>query len=307
MAAARDIAALVRPGNGAMAALAVLVGASIPRPIWGYQEFPWPEALLVMASAFCIAGFGNVLDDILDRRVDVRAHPWRPLPSGRVSLRQAARLSLGLLTAGLVFAILAGPKILFFLASVNALALALYAKWLKAVPVAGNLLVAGVVASTFIFGALLTGEWWLRHWWGSLWALAGMAFLVNVARENAKSLEDAPHDADRRTLAQVSPWAARALTWATTLAACLAAAWMVLEPNDPWWMRRPITWDGHGFLGEGVLGWWRFGVAASIPVFLSGAARVVRDPRRSQKALKAAMAVALLGYAWGALGAWQAN
>jgi 4-hydroxybenzoate polyprenyltransferase len=47
---------------------------------------------------------GMVLNDVFDAEVDARDRPIRPIPSGRVSLKSAAALGWGMLTAGLVIA-----------------------------------------------------------------------------------------------------------------------------------------------------------------------------------------------------------
>jgi 4-hydroxybenzoate polyprenyltransferase len=57
--------------------------------------------LLVLASA-CIYGGGCALNDLCDRDVDAEERPFRPIPSGRVSVGEALFLTCGLFVAALI-------------------------------------------------------------------------------------------------------------------------------------------------------------------------------------------------------------
>jgi 4-hydroxybenzoate polyprenyltransferase len=63
--------------------------------------------LLLLASS-CLYCAGMVWNDYFDLEEDKRDRPFRPLPTGKVSLRAAARLGTALLAAGVAFAALAG-------------------------------------------------------------------------------------------------------------------------------------------------------------------------------------------------------
>jgi 4-hydroxybenzoate polyprenyltransferase len=85
--------------------------------------------VLLLASA-CLYSAGMVWNDYFDCEQDARERPFRPLPSGRISLRQAAQLGAGLLAAGVLLAWLAGRTSLF-LAVCLAAAIVAYDGWLK--------------------------------------------------------------------------------------------------------------------------------------------------------------------------------
>lgn len=68
----------------------------------------WISASLLLAGSACLYGAGMVWNDVFDVNEDRRDRPFRPLPSGRVSLRSAKALGTGLLVAGVAFATLAG-------------------------------------------------------------------------------------------------------------------------------------------------------------------------------------------------------
>jgi 4-hydroxybenzoate polyprenyltransferase len=63
--------------------------------------------LLALASG-CLYLAGMVWNDVFDRAEDAQARPFRPIPSGRVSVRTAVILGVLLMASGLGFAALAG-------------------------------------------------------------------------------------------------------------------------------------------------------------------------------------------------------
>ncbi len=67
----------------------------------------WKLACLVAASA-AIYTAGMVLNDVFDVAVDAKERPFRPLPSGQISLRAANVLGWGLLLVGVGLGWLAG-------------------------------------------------------------------------------------------------------------------------------------------------------------------------------------------------------
>jgi hypothetical protein len=67
----------------------------------------WLAFLLLVLASSCLYCAGMVWNDWFDLEQDRRERPERPLPSGRVSLREALRLGCALLAAGVLFAVLA--------------------------------------------------------------------------------------------------------------------------------------------------------------------------------------------------------
>jgi hypothetical protein len=68
----------------------------------------WPAALLLFVASACLYTGGMVFNDFFDVEQDRRERPGRPIPSGRVSRRQAGWLGAGLLAGGVLAAALAG-------------------------------------------------------------------------------------------------------------------------------------------------------------------------------------------------------
>jgi 4-hydroxybenzoate polyprenyltransferase len=124
-----------------MAALAVGAGLS-----------KWPAFILLLASA-CLYMGGMVWNDFFDVEQDARERPLRPIPSGRVSRREAGFLGAGLLAAGFVLAVLAGWILTLLGAQLGLLWTSLVAAFL----VAAILLYDGCLKRTWL-GPLAMGS-----------------------------------------------------------------------------------------------------------------------------------------------------
>lgn len=271
--------AMMRPGNCLMAAVGVLVGLAVV-PHGALPMATWIAAPL---AAFLVAGFGNVLNDVRDERIDARAHPDRALPSGRITRGAAAAFAALLLAFGLWEAFLAAGWPTLAFAAANALGLVLYEAALKRLGLPGNVLVGLMVASTFAFGALATGA--PAAEWGLLWLLVAMAFLANVARELLKDVEDMPADSgERDTLplragAGVTRLLAFFLVNAAVLLSLLA------------FFHSPAGWSRM----------WLAVLTGADLLFVLGSSLAWVDVARSQRVLKAAMLAALAAFLAGAL------
>jgi geranylgeranylglycerol-phosphate geranylgeranyltransferase len=270
---------MMRPSNCLMAALGTLAGLAVAldgAPTLG-------TAAAAGAAAFLVAASGNVLNDLRDATLDARAHPGRPLPSGRLRRADAAASAALLAALGAGAAWLAGglPTLAFALA--NLLALAAYEAWLKRVGLPGNVLVALLVASTFAFGAVAAGV--PPAGWGALWLLMALAFLANVAREVLKDVEDLDADRGERTTLplQAGPGAARILAFALANAAVLLSIVAFVDRPAGWWP----PWLGL--------------LAASDAAFVAAASLSWIDVGRAQRLLKAAMLLALAAFLAGPL------
>ncbi|WP_246001371.1 UbiA family prenyltransferase, partial [Allorhizocola rhizosphaerae] len=63
-----------------------------------------PRTAGVAAASVCLYWAGMAANDWADRSVDAVERPHRPIPSGRVSARQALSVACGLTAAGLAVA-----------------------------------------------------------------------------------------------------------------------------------------------------------------------------------------------------------
>lgn len=94
------------------------------------EPVPWLVGLLLMAASACLYSAGMVWNDFFDIEQDRRERPFRPLPSGRVSRKQAALIGGTLLLIGIIFSALAGNTS-FFIAVGLVCAILLYDGVLK--------------------------------------------------------------------------------------------------------------------------------------------------------------------------------
>ena len=93
---ARGLLALCRVSNLPTVWMNVVAAAALSGP----GVAPGALALLAFAlSAFYCAGMA--LNDLCDREIDAREQPFRPLPSGRVTLGEARTVTLALFGTGL--------------------------------------------------------------------------------------------------------------------------------------------------------------------------------------------------------------
>jgi 4-hydroxybenzoate polyprenyltransferase len=139
MSRLRAYAQLVRLPNVFTAFADIGLGALATWALPG--AYPGPRWLLsfacLLAASGCLYCAGMVWNDFFDLEQDQRERPFRPLPSGRVTRRAAARLGTALLGAGLGFAALGGWReeghdwTPFIIAACIAVAVLLYDGWLK--------------------------------------------------------------------------------------------------------------------------------------------------------------------------------
>ncbi|HDI73694.1 MAG TPA: hypothetical protein ENF57_01645 [Candidatus Korarchaeota archaeon] len=174
---------LFRPKNAVMSVLGVLVG-------WLNVSQSFTSELLVACLVPpLILMAGNAINDYFDAPIDAINKPERPIPSGRVSEREALISYLVLSAIGVVISLHLGVEE-FLIALAFSIAWYAYAKWLKAMGLVGNILVSLGVAFTLLFGALAAGRVNSR-----VVAFSSIAFTSNLAREVVKTIEDLEGDA----------------------------------------------------------------------------------------------------------------
>ena len=219
----RGILDLTRPVNAVAAGLGAPVGYLVATGTLT------TSVLFLVAGAGLITAAGNAINDYFDTDIDRINRPDRPIPSGRVTRRTALVVSGILFTAGILACIPAGTLCLA-VALVNTPLLLLYAARLKRVPVAGNMLVAYLSGSLFLFGGALAGPEGIFR----TMPLFLITFLAMMAREILKGAEDLEGD---RAFGAVTIPALIGVPRSSWLAfACAAGADLVsLLPLLPWW------------------------------------------------------------------------
>ncbi|RXA20945.1 geranylgeranylglycerol-phosphate geranylgeranyltransferase [Methanosarcina sp. MSH10X1] len=188
---------IMRYGNCLMAGFAAVIGTLIAFNIltsdapgsYNPEEFPFLASGFIFLAVFAISGAGNTINDYFDIRIDSINRPDRPIPSGRIKLKEALYFSYLLFALGTLLAFSINP-ICGFIALFNSLLLIFYAKTLKGTPLLGNLSIGYLTGSTFLFGASIFGFEGLK----ALSVLFLLAALAITAREIVKDIEDVEGD-----------------------------------------------------------------------------------------------------------------
>lgn len=144
------------------------------------------DEIAIFTAECLIAAAGLTLNDLLDFKRDAGVL-CKPLPTGRLSHREAVYTFCILLGGGLAFsAILGLPP--FLLAGIQVLAVAIYS-WAKTWSGAiSNLITAVLSASGFVFGAIVNLQL------GSAWVPAVLTVEIILAREIVKDVLDLKPD-----------------------------------------------------------------------------------------------------------------
>lgn len=185
----RAFVELVRAGNAVAAGILTFIGGFVEAGIPDNGSALGALGLAVVATILAV-GAGNAVNDYFDREIDRINRPSRPIPSGRVSARETLVFSGGLFI-GAVAAVVTLPPTAIGIAAFNLAALLAYTEFFKGVPLLGNVVVAYLTGSTFLFGAAALVGSNVRADVVVLFVLAGLATL---AREIVKDVEDTAGD-----------------------------------------------------------------------------------------------------------------
>lgn len=267
---AAAVVEVTRPGNAVVGGVAAAVG--------GYVGGSLGFAAGVAAAATVFGtGAGNAVNDYYDAEIDAVNNPERPIPSGRLSRRAAALVSVVLFVAALALTVALLPPLAVGIGVVNLVLLVGYSSHLKRKPLVGNAAVAYLTGSAFLFGgAAVEGVEFTV-------VLFALAALSNLGREIVKDVEDIEGDAEggARTLPVV-----RGERVALAVASAAVGVAVVLSPL-PY------------FLFESFEVAYLVAVGVADAVFLGGTVLSWRSPADGQKLLKLAMVVALVAFVVG--------
>jgi geranylgeranylglycerol-phosphate geranylgeranyltransferase len=199
---------LSRPINGLIAFISVFLGALLA----SNSLSPLANVFIVAIAAFLIISAGNALNDLCDVKIDKINKPKRPIPSGKITRKEALTFSVVLLEIGTCMGMLVGLTAFLIAFSVS-VCLAFYAIWLKRTPLAGNIVVGLLTALIFISGGVA-----VNSLTGTI-IPAIFAFLFTTAREIVKDIEDI--EGDRKAGAKTTP-----IFWGSRVAMCLIFIFM---------------------------------------------------------------------------------
>lgn len=180
----RALLELLRPFNAFIAFLSIVVAATIA----GGQISGAVLILLASLAGGLIAGGGNAINDVFDLEIDRINKPQRPLPRGAVTKHEARLVWLVSSALGLFLTSFLSVAAML-IAAFWVVGLYYYSRALKRTVLWGNLLVGVMTGLALVFGGEVVG-----HPERSL-IPALFAFLINVARELVKDVEDMEGDA----------------------------------------------------------------------------------------------------------------
>lgn len=262
---------LTRPGNAIAAGGLTFIGAFVAGGVAGS---PTAVAAAVIATVAATGG-GNAINDYFDREIDAINQPGRPIPRGDISARGALWVSLGLFAVATAAA-LTLPTAAIGIAVFNFVSLVAYTEFFKGLPGVGNLLVAYLTGSTFLFGGAAVDE---PLGAAALFALAAVATLT---REIVKDVEDI--DGDREEGLRTLP-----IVIGERSALMVGLAVMVVAVAASGW---PYLTGTFGTLYLAVV------IPADV-VMLGAAIRGFSDPRTGQRWLKRGMLLAAVAFVAG--------
>ena len=148
-------------------------------------------AVLIFLAVFLVTGAGNAVNDYFDREIDAVNRPDRPVPSGRMTSKQALMWSLILFATGCTLAGLVNWLCLV-IATANSVLLYFYARNLKTTLLMGNICVAYLTGSTFLFGGAVYGFAGMASTYIPFW----LSSLATMSREIMKDVEDTKGDSN---------------------------------------------------------------------------------------------------------------
>ncbi len=174
---------ITRPVNSLVAGLAAIIAYLID------TGTIIPQTLVLFCVVALVTAAGNVINDYFDAKIDAINRPDRPIPSGAVTRIAARSFAVTLFLSGILVSFFTNV-LCIGIAIINSLILIVYAGKLKRTPLFGNITVAFLSASIFLFGGALNGWNGLVH----IIPIAAITFFAMLSRELVKDAEDVKGD-----------------------------------------------------------------------------------------------------------------
>ena len=180
-----DYLEIIRPLNSVMVGTAIIIGAIITGGVNVLDNMI--TIFYSFLTGFTLTGASMTINDYYDRDIDTINEPKRPIPSGRISPKNAVLYSTILSIIGLVssWQISMGA---FTIAILAWGIMMTYSMWGKKTGFPGNLMVSTCISLPFIYGGLISGKIWTSI------SFSILAFLSNTGREITKGIVDIKGD-----------------------------------------------------------------------------------------------------------------
>lgn len=223
----RGLLQIIRPELPLAAGMCVVLGEVLG--LGGVP--PLPAIVLGAWCGFLLSASAMATNDYFDLEVDRVNTPWRPLPAGLLTPRDA--LVVGALAGSLGLAAAWALSPAAGLLALVVWGLGFLYNWrLKASGFWGNLIVGFSVAMTFVIGGIGVGQPWNR----TVWLFGLIALVFDLAEEIAGDAMDAEGDQKRGSRSIAILWGRRK---ALLVSAGLFGVMVVLS-----WV--PIFWGELG-------------------------------------------------------------
>ena len=274
---------ILRPGNALMSAISIILVALIDKTI----SIP---VVLAMLAVFFETAAGNVINDYFDYKIDLINKPDRPIPSGRISLKNGRNYGYFLFFMGTVcgffISYLTNNWIPFAIVLFADVVLYLYAYKLKSTPLLGNLTVGFMTGFGFLFGGFSINNPTIIM--TSIF-LGFFALVMTTAREIIKDIEDI--EGDKADGARTLP-----ILIGAKKPAILAAILIVVDSA-----LCPLLYYYHVF---GIL--YLPVIAIAVVLFIYSAIIILKSQERevaakASKNLKIGMLIAFVAFVFGSL------
>ena len=154
------------------------------------------KVLAACLSGGLLTAGANAINDYFDLEIDRINKPERPLPSGRISKKEALIFAVVNYAAANTIAAFISPVALA-ICFVFSVLLYFYSALFKRIALLGNLVVSLATGAAFVYGGAAVGRF------GQATIPASFAFLMHLGRELIKDMEDI--EGDRRNKARTMP------------------------------------------------------------------------------------------------------
>ena len=181
------ILSLIRIFNILIGMLAVYIATIIINP-----DISIINILMIMFQVGLVMALGNLINDIQDISTDKIAHPTRPLVTGKINFKEAKIMMILLFLLIGFISLSFSFKANLFLYIVILPLLFLYTNYLKPIPIIGNIIIAFLLSSIFIFTELC-----LLNSFSILQFPSILIFGLSFLRELLKDVQDYDGDATR--------------------------------------------------------------------------------------------------------------
>ena len=270
---------LLRIKNCFMAVLSIIIVALVAAKL-DIANMLFIEILAASIVVFMFIGAGNTLNDYLDRDIDRKNHPNRPIPRGKVSPRAALWYSIILFIISIIGGLWLSLECMFIIL-INLGIMLAYEFKTKSMGFVGNLSIGWLTASIFIFGGFAVIDTYPNIMEPVIFMFL-LSFLATIGREIAKDIQDIKGDEGRLTLPM-----SIGIDKARHIAALAFIFAIGLSPF-------PYYYGIFGF-------WYLITVMFADAIFIYAAYVLASVPEKSQESAKLGMALSLVAFLAGVI------